>query len=264
LTCARLHYAQQTSLRRRQANRFRVLKFGAIALVVLFAAMFGTVAVSSAHSHDTPSTLLSSAPLLGLGCLMFRDKPDDSAGGGNSDTPPAWAPSAEAPAITGDNLEQKVEKATGIIGTLFGHLKSAYTAFKELQGSYKTLEGQFNSLKETAQAEKDAHVATKGLLSDANTKVAGLTTERDKATKNVERLEGLCALKGIDHTAVVPPANQPEAAADNTPAGKWAKYQALRTDENAGKVDPGTAQAFWRENKADLNKYAQSQRTKQS
>jgi hypothetical protein len=193
---------------------------------------------------------------------MFRE-PEKGGGGGNSDTPPAWAPSSEAPTITGDNLEQKVEKATGIVSTLFGHLKSAFTAFKELQGDYKTLEGQFNDLKQTAQTEKDEHVKTKGLLGEANTKISGLTVERDNANKNVTRLEGLCQLKGIDHTAVVPPANQPEAAADNTPAGKWAKYQSLRSDENAGKVDPGTAQAYWRENKADLNKHAQSQRTRQ-
>jgi hypothetical protein len=205
----------------------------------------------------TPSTLL---------CLLAPDAGAPAGGGGeaNQDTPPAWAPSSEAPAISGESLEQKVEKATGIVDTLFGHLKSAFAAFKDLQASHKTLEGQFQSLKETAQAEKDAHTATKALLSEANTKVAGLTTERDRATTNVARLEGLCALKGIDHTASVPPANQPEAAADNTPAGKWAKYQSLRSEESAGKVDPGTAQAFWRENKADLNKHAQSQRTRQS
>lgn len=201
-----------------------------------------------------PFVLLCLAPDLG-----------GAGGGDSSSTAPAWAPSSEtAPEISGDNFEQKVESGKSIIGTLFGHLKSAFVAFKELQASHKALDAQFNSLKETAQAEKDAHTATKGLLGEANTKVTGLTTERDTANKSVERLEKLCSLRGIDHTAVVPPANPPEEVSDNTPAGKWAKYQSLRSDESAGKVDPGTAQAFWRENKADLNKYAQSQRTRQS
>lgn len=154
---------------------------------------------------------MSALPLLGLGGLMFRDKPDDAAGGSNSDTPPAWAPSSEAPAISGDSLEQKVEKATGIVGTLFGHLKSAFTAFKDLQANYKTLDGQFNSLTETAQAERDAHTATKGLLQTEKDNHTATSGKLVTAAANVIRLESLCKLKGIDPDAVVPPAPAPEA-----------------------------------------------------
>lgn len=248
------------SFRRRQANRSRALKFGAVALIALFAAMFGTVALSAVRSHDAPSAAMSSLPVLGLGCLMFRS-PEAAGGGGSSNQDKGPFDAENAPALEGETLEAKNASAAGIISRLFSAGKDLVSRLSTANNERTRLEEQFNAATSDLTKERTDHAATKGELASAKTTITGLTSERDTANKNVERLEKLCSLRGIDHTAAVPPVQAPESN-DSTPAGKWEKYQSLRKDENDGKVDPGTAQAYWKANRADLQKHANSQRGK--
>jgi chromosome segregation ATPase len=205
---------------------------------------------------------LTSTPFV-LCNLLAEDDGGANGGAGGGGNPPAPNPTPPAPEQEpkpeGETVEAKLTSATGIISKLFGRIGALTSQLASMLSERKKLEGQFEELAGNFQTEKEAHVKTQGELSKANTTNAGLTTERDNANKNVERLEKLCGLKGIDISAAVDvPAQGPSD--EKTPAGKWEKYQALSKQEREGAVLAGTAMAYWRENKADLDKYAASKR----
>jgi hypothetical protein len=196
--------------------------------------------------------LLSFVPFV-LCNLMAADN-----GGGSGSSPaapaaptkPSWAPGDKAPELTGDSLESKNTSATGIIGALFANLKAAFTDFSSLQTEKNNLETQFNELKQTAQAEKDAHAETKNLLQvekDAHTKTTG---KLEKSEKNVERLESLCDLKGIDKNQAVKPNQAAAGATGSTVANE---YLDLKKKEAAGEVKRGTASRFYSKNKKEID-----------
>lgn len=226
---------RKVSLRCRQANRLRVLKFGAIALVALFAALFGTVAVSGAKSHDAPAAALSASPLLAIGGLMFRDKPDEGGGSSTQNAAPAWAPPATMPEPVGDTGEAKLTSAASHIKTFFTNLGLAYAAFTKLQGDYKTLETQFNELKQTAQTAQNDLATQKGEVTRLTTELGTANNDLAREKGNVNRLESLCQLKGIDANAVVPPATVVPAALET--ADDWnKKLAAAKTTEEQHKI----------------------------
>lgn len=171
--------------------------------------------------------------------------------------PPSWAPPSAAPEATGDTLESKLASAATHIKSLFANLGLALSAFTAIQTDHKTLEGQFNSLKETAQLEKDEHGKTKGLLETEKTNHTATSGKLVSAESNVTRLETLCGLKGIDPNQAI--AAQPEAK-DSSGSGLYAQYEDLRKEEASGKVASGTAMAFYREHKSELRKFAATQR----
>jgi chromosome segregation ATPase len=186
--------------------------------------------------------------------------PEGAEGGGGDPAPaPDPVPPTEPPQPEGATLEAKLTNAVGIIKNLFGRIGQLTSQLATANSQRTKLEGQFNAATGDLKTEKDAHTATKSLLGTANTQVTGLTTERDNANQNVERLEKLCSLRGIDHTkaVVTAPENQ---AASQTGQAKWDKYNELKTQESQSKQKPGTAMAYWKENKADIEKFAASQR----
>lgn len=133
-------------------------------------------------------------------------------GGGGFDAPPPAAPPAEEPKPTGDTLEAKLASAIGHIGNLFRRVGEIGSQLATANGQRDKLQGQFDAASKGWNDEKEAHATTKTSLIDANTQITGLTTERDNANKNVERLETLCQLRGIDANSAVPPAPEAQAA----------------------------------------------------
>lgn len=189
--------------------------------------------------------------------------PEGAEGGGGTQdppTPPAPPPAPEPePTPTGNTLEEKQTSALGIIKNLFGRIGQLASQLATAATNATRLEQQFNSASTDLTNEKAAHTATKGELATAKTTITGLTTERDNANSNVTRLEKLCGLKGIDPNQTVATAPEGGAAAQ-TGQAKWDKYNELKTQESQGKQKPGTAMAYWKENKAELEKFAASQR----
>jgi hypothetical protein len=189
---------------------------------------------------------------------------DDGSGGGGDPTPtpapePAPVPEPE-PVPTGNTLEEKQTSALGIITNLWQRIGQTASQLATANGQRDKLQGQFNDATTGWNKEKEAHTKTTGQLATANTTIAGLTSERDNANSNVTRLEKLCGLHGVPIAEAAPvPANNllPD---DKSPAGKWAKYQGLKKQENEGTVPSGTAMTYWRENQVDLDKYAASKR----
>jgi hypothetical protein len=197
---------KQASLGRRQASRLRILKVGAFALT-LFLAVLASAAVSqAAANHDAGAVSVEMLPALGIGGLIFMREPDKGGGGGgfsSQDQP------EQCPAIAGDTMEAKIESAKGHVTSLWGRLTKALGDLKDKVDAYTALEGQFASLKETAESEKTEHGKTKGLLESEKTEHGKTKGRLELAGKNVERLESLCDLKGVDRTAAVPAAAGP-------------------------------------------------------
>lgn len=183
---------------------------------------------------------------------MLAADPGGPAGGGGAAAPadPDWAPSDKAPEITGDSLEAKNENAKGIITTLFANLGKAWNAFKQLTADHKKLSDQFAELEKTAGDEKKAHGETKTALQTEKDAHKATTEKLGTASKNVERLESLCQLKGIDPNAVVPPAPGNTGATSNEKANEYLK---LRDQENKGEVKAGTASKFYAKNKKEID-----------
>jgi hypothetical protein len=209
-------------------------------------------------------TILSAIPFVCLSLLA----PDTGApsGGGNGDTPPADAPPVAAPPVvetmeapTGDSIENKLTSALGIItnyfrriGELMSQLSTAQDKATRATDQFNAVAGDLETRNGELKAEKEAHTKTQGALTQSN-------TDRDNANGNVERLEKICQLRGIDpnQAVVVPPA--PKQAA-NTGAAKWEKYNELQAQEKKGEIASGTSFKYWKENRKDLDAYATAQR----
>lgn len=188
--------------------------------------------------------------------LLCLAPADDSAGGGGTPPPSPFAADT-APGLEGETLEAKNTSAAGIISRLFTAGKDLVSRLSTANNDRTRLQDQFDAVTADLTKEKEEHGKTKGELSIAKTTVTNLTGERDTANKNVERLEKLCNLRGIDITAVVPPNNQPENAAGNV----WEQYSKLREQERTGAVKPGSAFAFYQKNEKALKEYANSRKT---
>jgi chromosome segregation ATPase len=196
-------------------------------------------------------------------CNLFAPDDGGGAGGGGQEPPPN--PDPEPPPPTkpdepqGETIEARLKNAGTIIANYFRRIGELTSQLATLNTQRTRLEGQFNAAAGDLAKEKGEHKKTKDLLSSANTTIAGLTSERDSANGNVERLETLCSLRGIDASAAVPvpPEN---AGAANTGAAKWEKYNELKDQERKGQKPAGTAMAYWRENKKALDDYAASKR----
>jgi hypothetical protein len=209
--------------------------------------------------HGVPFVLLN---------LMAEDDGGGQGGGAGTGTgtatPPAQEPAqepelpTEAPKPEGDTVESKLTSALGIIKNLFTNWRNAASQLTTARNDKKKVEGQFNTVAADLKKEQAAHKETQGKLSTANTTVVGLTGERDESNRNVERLEKLCNLKGIDISQAAPVPAGDEA---NAPANKYEKYCDLKNQEAKSLVKSGTAMNYWRENKDDLEKFAASKRS---
>lgn len=188
------------SLRRRQAFRLSILKFGAIAILSLMAFVVGAAVTHGTATHD-PGIALSAAPTLALTGLMFRS--GDAGGGVGGET--AKTP----PEPTGDTLEAKLTSAKTLIGNFFKDVGRLTGELAQKTADYLKLQGDFESLKTTAENEKTEHVATKGLLESEKTGHKATSGKLVTAESRILNLEGLCNLKGIDPKQVVPPAAAP-------------------------------------------------------
>jgi chromosome segregation ATPase len=187
--------------------------------------------------------------------LLNLRAPEGGEGGGNGggDNPPPTEP----PTPTGDTPESKLTSALGIINDLFSKIATFTSQAATATNERTKLQNQFEALTKTSEGLKTDLGNTQGLLEKANTAVIGLTTQRDDANKNVERLEKLCGLNGVDTKQAAPiPPEEGGAASEKTPAGKWEKYNDLKKEEAQGKVAAGTAMTYWSENKSDLEKLA--------
>jgi predicted RNase H-like nuclease (RuvC/YqgF family) len=199
---------------------------------------------------------------ISLAAPMFMLAPEQGGGSGGgeggTETPkPEESPvPAEQPKPEGESLENKLTSANTLIARFYNTAKDLWSRLGTANNERARLESQFNAVSSDLQKEKEEHGKTKGLLATANTQVTGLTTERDNANKNVERLEKLCNLRGIDHTAVVP-ASQTSA---NSAGNVWEQYQNLRTQEKEGKAKPGSALAFYQKNSKALHEYQSAHR----
>lgn len=141
--------------------------------------------------------------------LMAADAGGGSGGGGEPTPTPTPEPQPEPtpptpPEPEGNTLEDKFTSAKGIIGKIFKQLSTALADLTKAQDNYSTLEGQFKALEKTAKEEKDQHSATKDLLKTQTDERNRIQGELDKQNKNVERLESLCQLRGIDPNQAVP------------------------------------------------------------
>lgn len=194
-------------------------------------------------------------------CNLFA--PDTGGAGGGEQNPPPPQPDPAPPTKPdepqGDTIEARLKNAGTIIANYFRRIGELTSQLSTANTQRTKLEEQFNAAAGDLTKEKGAHETTKGLLSTANTTIAGLTSERDAANGNVERLEKLCSLRGIDASAAVPvpPEN---AGAASTGKVKWEKYNELKDLERKGQKPAGAAMAYWRENKQALDDYAASQR----
>jgi len=194
-------------------------------------------------------------------CNLLAPDTGGGAGGGEQEPPnPDPAPPPPKPEEPlGDSIEARLKSAGTIIANYFRRIGELTSQLATANTQREKLEGQFNAAAGDLTKEKGAHETTKGLLSTANTTIAGLTKERDDANGNVARLEKLCSLRGIDASAAVPvpPEN---AGASTTGAAKWEKYNELKDQERKGLKPAGAAMAYWRENKQALDDYAASKR----
>lgn len=195
--------------------------------------------------------------LSGTVCILpFLLAPEAATGGGgcsssSAEPPkfeaPAWAPSDKAPEVTGDSIEDKNASALGIIGTLFGNLKTALVDLRKMWDEKQELSTQFDALTDSFEKEKDAHTATKGLLETEKNAHKTVKGDLEKSNKSVTRLEKLCDLKGIDKNQVVAPDTQTQGN------DVVAQYKQLKADEKEGKVSQGTAHKFYRKNKKAID-----------
>lgn len=188
-----------------------------------------------------------------------------SAGNGNASVVPtdALAPvSASPPEPKGDSLEVKLESARNIIRELFGKIAELTSQLSTATSDRDRLDGQFNTVTADLAKEKEDHAKSKDALVLATGKVSTLTSERDASNRNVERLEKLCAVRGVDskETVTVPAEESTVKTDSNSPAGKWQQYQDLRKKEKAGTIEAGRSRKFWNENKEALQKFGASQR----
>lgn len=244
-----MHNKAWNSSVRIRARRFNFLKIGAIAIVSTVAFL---ICVSAVHPGVDAGTSLAGLPAMGaLGCLMFMDS--NSGGGGGSADNKGPFDSEAAPDLTGDTLEAKNTSALGIIKSLFQAGKDLVSRLSTANNERDRLQQQFDAVTRDFENEKSEHGKTKNTLSEANTKVAGLTTERDNANKNVERLEKLCNLRGIDPKTVVPASTDP--AGGSASGNIVEQYQNLRTQEKEGKVKPGSALAFYQKNSKAIHEW---------
>jgi hypothetical protein len=134
--------------------------------------------------------------------------PDAGGPGGGGGTP---APNASTPPPEpeGNTLEDKLGHAKTLIASFFKDTARLTGELAAKTTDHRGLEKQFNDLQTTAQGEKDAHLATKGLLETEKGAHTKTSNELVAAANNVTRLEKLCDLKGIDKDQVIPPATAP-------------------------------------------------------
>lgn len=182
--------------------------------------------------------------LLAPSFFLAADAGGGAGGAGGTETqdppapPPTEKPKApEPPKPEGDTLEKKQESALGIIKNIWGELGQVRSQLATAQGERTKLEGQFNAVSGDLKKEKDARIATQGELETAKTTIAGLTTERDDANKNVERLEKLCNLRGVDVSqAVSVPANEERKSADEQRADLVSKLNKAADPLERGQI----------------------------
>jgi hypothetical protein len=140
--------------------------------------------------------------------------PDAGGSGGGGGTP---APKADSPPPEpeGNTLEDKLAHAKTLIASFFKDAARLTGELAAKTNDHRKLEQQFNDLQTTAQGEKDAHIATKGLLETEKAAHTKTSTELVAAQNNVSRLEKICDLKGIDKNQVIPAA-PPAPTGDQT------------------------------------------------
>jgi hypothetical protein len=177
---------------------------------------------------------LSAVPFVLISLLAA----DAGAPAGGGAAPAANTP----PEPTGGTLEEKISSAKGLIANFFKDAARLTSELAAATKNYAGLETQFNELKAIAETEKTTHAATKGLLETEKTAHTATSGKLVTAEKNVNRLESLCDLKGIDKTQAVAPA---------TPAVSKTG-EALLTEFDAIK-DPVARTEFYRKNKADID-----------
>lgn len=193
--------------------------------------------------------------------FLFMLAPDTGGGSGN--------PGAETcPEPSGDTPELKHSSALQIIKDLWSKLTKSGTDLKAANDLLETANTSAKDLKD----EKDAHTKTKADLATAATQITGLTSERDTArserdtAKNrVSLVESFAKGKGLDLAGI----DRQQAAKDVPETGNeagqelWDKHESIRKDEAAGKVEPGSAHAFFKKNQAALRAFAHSKRSRE-
>lgn len=175
---------------------------------------------------------------------MVFNSPDSGGGSGGG-----GSESESVPALT---IEQQLEKALidahssqQLAEKRAAELKSV----QDVQEQVDKLTSQFDeATKEGAAAKADVTRLT-GELASATSERDTARVDRDNANKNVERLEILCGLKGIDPKAAVtvPVAGSP---AGQSPTVQ--QYLDLKAKEDKGEVAHGTASKFYRKHKAEI------------
>ncbi len=133
--------------------------------------------------------------------------PNDGGGSAGGEAPPLTEPPpppSKPPEPEGVTIEARLMSAQSIIADFFRRIGELTSQLATAGTQHTKLSDQFNAVSSDLTKEKEAHVLTTGELKKANTTIAGLTKERDDANGNVERLEKLCNLRGIDPNAAVP------------------------------------------------------------
>lgn len=195
--------------------------------------------------------------------LLNLRAPDGSPGG-------SAAPSGDAkiPEPQGSSLEEKNQSALGIIKDLWSKLTKSSAdlqAANDLLEPARAFESQFN-------AEKSAHETTKGELKTANEKIAThvgelstLNSQLKTSNERISLVESYAKHNGLDLTGVEKHKaikEVPEGEAGQSGSELWAQYNSIKKQEAEGKIDTGSAHAFWKKNESALRDFAKSKRTR--
>lgn len=187
--------------------------------------------------------------LAAASCLSFRAADTGGGAGGgepekkDGDTDPEEKPEdekpEEEPKVEGDTIESKLASATGHLKRIFGRLQATL-------GANKRLQQQFDAMKlEAETAKREATQAKKDLTGEKD--AHKLTSEKLSNTeKDVERLEGLCGLRGLDKKTVIAPTGGPSTDVK-------AEYGELREKEGKGQAPRGTSSKFYKQHKKELD-----------
>ena len=196
-------------------------------------------------------TFLSGVPFV-LCSLLAADHGAPAGGGG---TPAPAAP--EPPEPTGNTLEEKFASAWTAAKDYFRQLSGLQKERDDFQAQAigatqraEKAEGELKSANDTIAA----HVKTIG---EKDAKINEVSANLEKSNTAISALENFCKghnldLSGVDRTKAVREVAGSGPGDDNADPIR-AEYTRLRSEENAGRVAPGSTFKFYKKNKKHLD-----------
>lgn len=179
----------------RRAQPF--LKYGGLAITLLFAGLFALASASGVAHGDYAQAGLAVAGCLPFG-MLFSNPPDDGKGGGGGGNP------------TG-TLEERLTAALNTLGTLTTERDTARSELAtrtserdSAQSQATTLQGQFDALTNSANDLRTQLTTAQADVTRLTAEAATAKNTLTLANANVSRLEKLCGVQGVDPNKAVP------------------------------------------------------------